>query len=71
MAQNGNHQAVDGVTSHADLEARMQEGGVAGVIVQQPNRYGIIEDFHGLLQTPVIIRKHYSSLIVLLPTSPY
>ena len=43
--------AVDGVTSHADLEARMQEGGVAGVIVQQPNRYGIIEDFTGFADT--------------------
>lgn len=43
--------AVDGVTSHADLEARMQEGGVAGVIVQQPNRYGIIEEFTGFADT--------------------
>ena len=29
----------------------MQEGGVAGVIVQQPNRYGIIEDFTGFADT--------------------
>lgn len=38
----------DGVTSRADLSAKLAEGGVAGVIVQQPNRYGIIEDFSGM-----------------------
>lgn len=37
-----------GTTSRADLTSRLAEGGVAGVIVQQPNRYGIIEDFTGL-----------------------
>ncbi|WP_028898112.1 aminomethyl-transferring glycine dehydrogenase subunit GcvPA [Prevotella sp. HUN102] len=37
----------DGITSKADLEAKMNEGGVAGVIVQQPNYYGITEDFTG------------------------
>ena len=30
-----------------DLKARLSEGGVAGVIVQQPDYYGIIEDFTG------------------------
>lgn len=40
-------EAEDGATSRADLEAKLAEGGVAGVIVQQPNRYGIIEDFTG------------------------
>ena len=39
--------AEDGVTSRQNLEALLAEGGVAGVIVQQPNTYGIIEDFTG------------------------
>jgi glycine dehydrogenase subunit 1 len=39
--------AKDGVTSREDLEAQLAEDGVAGVIVQQPNRYGIIEDYTG------------------------
>ena len=37
----------DGVTSRQDLEAQLAQGGVAGVIVQQPNVYGIVEDFTG------------------------
>jgi glycine dehydrogenase subunit 1 len=37
----------DGVTDIADLKARLAEGGVAGVIVQQPNAVGIVEDFTG------------------------
>ena len=37
----------DGVTSVPDLHARLAEGGVAGVIVQQPNVYGIVEDYSG------------------------
>ena len=39
--------ATNGVTSREHLEALLAEGGVAGVMVQQPNRYGIIEDFTG------------------------
>ncbi|MBR1548002.1 MAG: aminomethyl-transferring glycine dehydrogenase subunit GcvPA [Prevotella sp.] len=39
--------ADDGVTSRHVLEAQLAEGGVAGVIVQQPNAYGIVEDFTG------------------------
>ena len=35
----------DGVTSRQDLEAQLAQGGVAGVMVQQPNVYGIVEDF--------------------------
>ena len=35
----------NGVTDFADMGKRLGEGGVAGVVVQQPNRYGIIEDF--------------------------
>lgn len=37
-----------GATDRADLSARLDEGGVAGVITQQPNRYGIVEDFTGV-----------------------
>lgn len=37
----------DGVTSRKDLEAQLAQGGVAGVMVQQPNVYGIVEDFSG------------------------
>ena len=40
--------ASEGVTDRTALTARMAEGGVAGVIVQQPNYYGIVEDFSGL-----------------------
>ena len=43
--------AVDGVTSHDDLRSQMKAGGVAGVIVQQPNCHGIIEDFTGFADT--------------------
>lgn len=39
--------AFAGHTSRADLDAKLAEGGVAGVIMQQPNRYGIIEDLVG------------------------
>lgn len=42
--------AKDGVTDHDALEARLAEGGVAGVILQQPNRYGIVEDFSGVAE---------------------
>ena len=37
----------DGTTSLDDVKARLAEGGVAGVIVQQPNVYGIVEDLTG------------------------
>jgi len=37
----------DGRTSKADLAAKIAQGDVAGVIVQQPNRYGVVEDFGG------------------------
>jgi glycine dehydrogenase subunit 1 len=39
--------AEDGVTSRQSLEALLAEGGVAGVLVQQPNVYGIVEDYSG------------------------
>ena len=37
----------NGVTDFDDLKARLAEGGVAGVIVQQPNAVGIVENFTG------------------------
>ena len=37
----------DGATSLDALNAKLTEGGVAGVLVQQPNVYGIVEDFTG------------------------
>ena len=39
--------ATDGVTDRADLQQKLAEGGVAGVVVQAPNYYGIVEDFTG------------------------
>ena len=36
-----------GVTSKKHLEALLAEGGVAGVMVQQPNFFGIVEDYTG------------------------
>lgn len=38
---------TDGVTDKSDMAERIAKGGVAGVIVQQPNYYGNIEDFSG------------------------
>lgn len=37
----------DGVTDKEDYERKISQGGVAGVIVQQPNRFGIVEDYSG------------------------
>ena len=39
--------AKDGVTSREYLEVRLRQGDVAGVVVQTPNYYGIIEDYTG------------------------
>ena len=38
----------NGTTSRADLEAKIGEGNVAGVIVASPNFYGILEDYTGI-----------------------
>ena len=38
----------NGATDIAAMKLRLAEGGVAGVIVQQPNRYGIVEDYDGV-----------------------
>ncbi len=40
--------ADDGATDMADMEHRLAAGGVAGVVVQQPNCYGVVEDYTGL-----------------------
>ena len=40
----------DGTTDIDDLKAKLAEGGVAGVMVQQPNVYGIVEDFTGFAE---------------------
>ena len=37
----------DGATDKEQMDARLEKGGVAGVIVQQPNYHGIVEDFSG------------------------
>lgn len=37
--------ASDGITDRQDMEQKVNAGDVAGVVVQQPNRYGIVEDF--------------------------
>jgi len=40
----------DGVTSLDDVKESLEKGGVAGVIVQQPNVFGIIEDYNGFAE---------------------
>jgi len=39
--------AEDGITSRTAMQEKLQQGGVAGVIVQQPNKFGIIENYDG------------------------
>ena len=39
--------AEKGVTDKGAMERRLAEGGVAGVVVQQPNYFGIVEDYSG------------------------
>ena len=39
--------AEDGVTSRTAMQEKLQQGDVAGMIVQQPNKYGIIENYDG------------------------
>lgn len=41
-------QESEGVTDRQRIAERLEAGGVAGVIVQQPNYHGIIEDFSGI-----------------------
>ena len=37
----------DGCTDRDDMQRRLDEGGVAGVVVQTPNYYGVVEDYTG------------------------
>ena len=39
--------AEDGSTSRTAMQEKLQQGGVAGMIVQEPNKYGIIENYDG------------------------
>ena len=39
--------AEEGATSRTAMQEKLQQGGVAGMIVQQPNKYGIIENYDG------------------------
>lgn len=39
--------AVDGATDRDDYMQKVVQGGVAGMIVQQPNYYGVVEDYSG------------------------
>ena len=41
----------EGVTDFSQMEEDLNQGGVAGVIVQQPNYYGIVEDLSGVADT--------------------
>lgn len=38
----------EGVTDQQQLQQKLSEGGVAGVVVQYPNYYGIVEDYTGV-----------------------
>ena len=40
----------DGATDFSMLKSQLANGGVAGAIVQQPNVYGIVEDFTGFAE---------------------
>lgn len=42
---------VDGVADGKALETMLAQGDVAGVVVQQPNYYGIVEDYSGWAET--------------------
>ena len=37
----------DGIADRQAMQQRLQQGGVAGVVVQVPNRFGIVEDLSG------------------------
>lgn len=40
--------ALDGITDLSVIDEQLAKGDVAGMLVPQPNRYGIIEDFSGV-----------------------
>lgn len=43
--------SVEGATDKADFERKIAGGGVAGVLVQQPNYFGVVEDYGGYAET--------------------
>lgn len=51
----------NGATDKEQMDARLEKGGVAGVIVQQPNYHGIVEDFSGFAD---LCHAHKSLFIV-------
>ena len=53
--------AKDGVTDSNAMAQMLEQGGVAGVMVQQPNRFGIVEDYTGFADT---IHQHKALLAV-------
>ena len=58
MTHYAHHQGIDlfalpmkdGVTDIEDLKAELAKGDVAGLMVQQPNAFGIVEDFTGFAE---------------------
>ena len=58
MARYAHHQNIDlcalhvkdGVTDLEELKSELAKGDVAGVMVQQPNMFGIVEDFTGFAE---------------------
>lgn len=62
---------TNGATDLSTLPDLLAEGGVGGVIVQQPNYYGIIEDFTGLAdachdhKALLIVNAHAANLALL------
>lgn len=59
--------AENGVTSKADMEAKLEVGDVAGVIVPMPNYYGFVEDLTGFADA---IHSKKALLIINAPASP-
>ena len=58
MTRYAHHQGIelfavpvrDGVTDLSDIKAELAKGDVAGVMVQQPNVFGIVEDYSGFAE---------------------
>ena len=58
--------AKDGVTSRAELEEMLGAGDVAGVILAEPNFYGIVEDYTGFAE---LIHAHKALMVMNCPAS--
>lgn len=69
--------AVDGVTDRAAMAEMLATGDVAGVILQTPNYYGILEDFDGFAdlihgsKALMIVNSHASTLGVIKPAGQW